>query len=303
MTVPAPVMAASRCTARPSGWTAPRSVLPSTGTAAISPPAGTVPVAGAAASRSSSAPASAPASAGRIVVSLGTARAPPQGSVRTPRQSSAVSGAAAAHSAIATSDFAPAATAAQARPRIEVRLCRRPCARRGSGTPARNSGSLGTVARSSPSPADRTRTAAPESPAEDMTNWPGIGASSGQGWFAPPDLARPRAPFHRDMPDSPDRDFTPQPAADPERSQLISHCENAGALVPDHLRIEQPGAGHCPGQLCGCRRFPGAERSIEPDDHLTSITVRGGQLRTYLSGGIPACGVLRVSDSLAEGYA
>src|SRR5258707_13980599 len=64
-----------------------------------------------------------------------------------------------------------------------------------------------------------------------MTNWPGIGASSGQGWFAPPDLARPRAPFHRDMPDSPDRDFTPQPAADPERSQLISHCENAGALA------------------------------------------------------------------------
>ena len=33
------------------------------------------------------------------------------------------------------------------------------------------------------------------------------------------------------MPDSPDRDFTPQPAADPERSQLISHCENAGALA------------------------------------------------------------------------
>src|SRR5258708_34362783 len=66
-----------------------------------------------------------------------------------------------------------------------------------------------------------------------MTNWPGIGASSGQGWFAPPDLARPRAPFHRDMPDSPDRDFTPQPAADPERSQLISHCENVGALSVD----------------------------------------------------------------------
>src|SRR5260221_6803413 len=106
-----------------------------------------------------------------------------------------------------------------------------------------------------------------------------------------------------------------------ESGDVIGHCGNQGTpgwqflevievmvfqvlhqQVPDHLRIEQPGAGHCSGQLCGCCRFPGAERSIEPDDHLTSITVCGGATANIPYRGIPACGGLRLSGSLAEGY-